>query len=151
VAGWVGQGDFSILSDSTVAGGYRSSEHWGVSVDSKFKRVGLADFLYNLAALTQKQLEFEHVDGKNHPFLTFYIKKGYVPYAVITPPTMAEQVLSEEELTAVTNNLKENRQNFKEGGKIQTLLKLNGVEEYSLKLKFDPFRAIVIYNKIREK
>lgn len=147
VAGWAGQGDFSFISDFAEID-YTHSEHWGVSVDFQFKKVGLADFLYNLAALTQKQLKFEHVDGKNYPFLTFYIKKGYVPYAVVTPPTMTEQVLSQEEVTVVINNLKENRQNLKEG-KPSTLLELNGAEEYALKLKFNPTQAIVIYNQIR--
>lgn len=137
IAGWVAQGDYSF-------GDYSHHDHWGVAVDPSLKRTALADFLYNLKSFVDDQLEFEHVSGKDLAFLTFYIKKGYLPESVITTPDMEEYKLSEEEKKEIFNHLINQRK-----GKNDSVLKIKGSTNYAFKLKLDPKNAVRIYNQIK--
>jgi len=138
VAGWIAQGDYAI--GDNVNGFYTHKDHWGVSVAPELKGTGLSDFLYNLKSLVDNQLEFEHVAGYNYPFLTFYIKKGYVPCSIIKPPKFNEQQLKEDEIQIMLNNVIDKRKTGK-------VVDENDID-YGIKLTLDPSKAEQIYNKI---
>ena len=139
ICGWVAQGDYSF-------GNYLHPEHWGVAVSSEMKGTALADFLYNLKCFVDEQERFEHVNGSDYPFLTFYIKKGYVPHSVIIPPDMKEYILSEEEKNSFFNHLISQRNSNRENNNLE----IRGSISYAFKLKLDPKNAVKIYNKIRK-
>lgn len=134
VAGWVAQGDFSLGNEDKM---YNSKDHWGVSVTPEMKGSGLADFLYDLKSLVNNQLEYEHVAGTNYGFLTFYIKKGYIPYSLIKLPDLNEEILDGDKIKNILNELIENR-------KTKDVI-IEKDMEYAIKLKFNPTEASKFY------
>ncbi len=142
IAGWVAQGDYSFGDPAGAS--YRHKDHWGVSVTPELKGTGLSDFLYNVKSLVDNQLEFEHVLSSNYRFLTFYIKKGYVPYSIIKLPELKEEVLGEAEINSMLNDVIDKRKNH------QVADKNDGdyTTDYAIKLKLDPMKAEEIYSGI---
>ena len=137
VAGWVAQGDYSLGNEEKM---YNSKDHWGVSVTPELKGSGLADFLYNLKSLVNNQLEYEHVTETNYAFLTFYIKKGYIPYSLIKLPDLNEEILGEDEIKNILNEVIEKR---KTKGVI-----IEKDMEHAIKLKLNPTEASKFYKQI---
>jgi hypothetical protein len=132
VAGWIGKGDYSF-------GEYTSKDHWGVSVAEELKNTGLSDVLYDLKSLLDDQLEFEHVQGSNFKFLTFYIKKGYVPYSLIEANnSFEEKLINNDDMKKIIQEIMDSRKSNTELSK----------KDYAIKLRLDPKYASDIYKKI---
>ncbi|KKP61215.1 MAG: hypothetical protein UR85_C0004G0106 [Candidatus Nomurabacteria bacterium GW2011_GWF2_35_66] len=134
VAGWVGQAGFISGNDY-----YHSEDHWGVSVTEELKGSGLADLLYDLKCQIDNQLEFEHVSTHNLQLLTFYVKKGYVPYSIIENNPVCEEVINKDKLNKIISEIKESRENR------------NQIEDRDsvVRLKLDPKEAMTIYSNIK--
>ena len=137
VAGWIAQGDYSLGNEEKM---YNSKDHWGVSVTPELKGSGLADFLYDLKSLVNNQLEYEHVTETNYGFLTFYIKKGYIPYSLIKLPNLNEEILDENQIKNIVNDVIDKR-------KTKDVI-LEKDMEHAIKLKFDPAEASKLYGQI---
>ena len=136
VAGWVGQAEFITENDYPH---YHSEDHWGVSVTEELKGSGFADLLYDLKCQVDNQLEFEHVSSNNLQFLTFYIKKGYIPYSLIKVNPVYEEVINKKELDKIILDIKEARENRFQPKNTDSVFKL----------KLDPKEARIIYSKIK--
>ncbi|MBP6925447.1 MAG: hypothetical protein KBC22_00075 [Candidatus Pacebacteria bacterium] len=136
VAGWVGQGGFTFeVNDSK----YHSEDHWGVSIAEELKGSGLADVLYDLKCQVDDQLEFEHTSGDDLRFLTFYIRKGYVPYSLIKHDPVREEIINNDILDKIILEIKESRRNKNQSRDT----------DYALRLKLDPKEAVKIYDRIK--
>lgn len=135
VAGWVGQAEFISEDDYSS---YHSENHWGISVAEELKGSGFADLLYDLKCQVDNQLEFEHVTVDNLQLLSFYIKKGYVPYSFIKFNPVHEEIIDKNELDKIILEIKEWQKNRNQS---------KGRD--SVKLKLDPEEAMIIYSKIK--
>jgi hypothetical protein len=138
VAGWIDQGGFTF-SDEKFS--YHTEDHWGVAVSEELKGSRFADILYNLKCQVDDQLEFEHVSGSNLQMLTFYIKKGYVPYSFVKLDPVHEEIIDKDKLKKVILEIKEARE-----GKNQS-----DDKDYALRLKLDPKEASIIYSNLINK
>lgn len=139
VAGWIAQGGYSFLANDSNKS-YASNDHWGVSVTPELKGTGLSDFLYDVKSLINNQLEFEHVSGSDYKFLTFYLKKGYVPYSIVKLPELNEEILKDDDVVIMLNDV------------INKRISGETINEddidYAIKLRLDPQKAEGIYNRI---
>lgn len=136
IAGWVGQGGYTLGDNISE---YYSEDHWGVSVSTDLRGSGFADVLYNLKCQFDNQLEFEHVPESYLQFLTFYIKKGYVPYSLIELDPEREEFVTPDILSGIILSIKKGRND-----------KMNSTEDgVAIKLRLDPIQAKEIYEKIK--
>ncbi|HEY5588818.1 MAG TPA: hypothetical protein VIK86_07675 [Candidatus Paceibacterota bacterium] len=136
VSGWVGQAEYISENDYPH---YHSENHWGVSVTEELKGSGFADLLYDLKCQVDNQLEFEHVSAGNLQFLTFYIKKGYIPYSLVRLNPIYEEIINKNQLDKIILEIKESRENRNQPRDRDSIFKL----------KLDPREAMKIYSEIK--